>query len=150
MKFFKPLFYFLIACSFPAGGYCEDVRTVLIEKSMEQKIRSSQAVTEQFLKLLDEGKYDQSWDQGSHIFQNTITKKEWNMAMKKKRIPLGSPETRTLVDIRTATSPKNLPVGEYMVFFYNTVFSKKPGAHELVTLVLEKDDKWHVLTYEVE
>lgn len=116
---------------------------------LEKNVELSEMVTNNWLDMLDKGRYEDSWDKGSLMFRNTISKKEWKKAMDDMRKPLGSVLSRSVLDIRTSKDPKGLPAGDYMVFFYKTAFANKKEAHELVTLVQESDRQWRVLTYEV-
>jgi len=80
----------------------------------------------------------------------TIGKEEWIELEQATRKPLGKVISRDVVDERIAKNPKGLPVGNYMVLFYNTSFTNRKDAHELVTLMQESDGKWRVLTYHVD
>lgn len=119
------------------------------EGKMQKNITVSQEETLEWLKVLDEGKYSDSWDKGSLMFRNTIQKDEWIKAMDKLRKPLGAVVNRSNLDIRTSKDPKGLPAGDYMVYFYKTSFAHQKEAFELVTLVQESDGEWRVLTYQV-
>lgn len=105
-------------------------------------------VAAQWLKLLDDGRYNDSWDYASQIFQFTIKKDEWNKAQQKLRAPFGRLISRQLVQQSPAKDPKGLPKGNYMVLGYQSSFSNRPQVRELVTMVIESDGKWRVLTYQ--
>lgn len=105
-------------------------------------------VAAQWLKLLDDGRYDDSWDYASPIFQFTIKKNEWNKAQQKLRAPFGRLISRQLVQQMPAKDPKGLPKGDYMVLGYQSAFSNRPEVRELVTMVKDSDGKWRVLTYQ--
>lgn len=104
--------------------------------------------SENWLKLIDDHKYGESWDASSRIMQGTIKRAEWVQAMDSLRKPFGKVTSRTVLDQRTAKDPKGLPQGDYMVMFYSTNFANKQSAHELVTLFKE-GGTWKVLTYQV-
>lgn len=114
-----------------------------------QKLES-QEVAVKWLKLIDEGKYGDSWDVGSLTFRLTIPKKHWIALMQQIRAPLGDVKERKMVDQRPASNPKGLPKGDYMVLVFDTSFSEKQKGRELVTMVLESDGRWRVLTYQVQ
>ena len=120
-----------------------------INESLQKVVDKSQAATDSWLALIDGNKYAESWSQASLQFRNTIKQKEWIIAMQKIRSPLGPVVKRSIADVRTSTNPSGMPKGDYMVFYFNTAFKNKPKANELVTLVLESDGQWRVLTYEV-
>lgn len=117
--------------------------------NLQADLTASALAAQNWLKLVDDGQYDESWSQGSSIFQLTIQQDEWKQILDAMRKPLGSVISRKVVDQRTATNPKGLPAGDYMVMVYDTSFSGKSSAHELVTLVKGDDGQWRVLTYQV-
>jgi hypothetical protein len=104
---------------------------------------------EDFVRLIDQGRYAESWTRGAKLFQKTITQKEWSVALQLARQPLGAVRSRSLKDERPALDPKGLPKGPYMVVEYNTSFEKAPQSGELLTLMREADGTWKVLTYQV-
>lgn len=113
-------------------------------------LKNSAQAGERWLELLDEKKYPQSWETGSLTLKLTVPKKHWIALMEKIRKPLGSLTSRSVADQRKAQDPKGLPKGDYMVLLYRSSFSKKESVNELVTLVLESDGRWRVLTYQVQ
>lgn len=120
------------------------------QSSESANLTESVLAAQKWLSLLDKEKYSESWDTGSQLFQQTIPKEEWQKVMDAIRKPLGKVSSRDILDQRTANNPKGLPVGEYIVLFYNTSFAGKPAAHELVTLIKESNGQWKVLTYQVQ
>lgn len=111
------------------------------------KIEAAKTAAE-YVQLLDQRRYADSWGTGSLIFQRTISQKEWTVALDLARSRLGRAKERTLKDERIAWDPKGLPKGAYMVVEYDTSFEKAPNSGELLTLRLE-NGKWKVLTYQV-
>ena len=115
----------------------------------EQKILTDNAqAANAWLKLIDEGKFGESWDAGSKTFQLTIKRDEWIKAEEKLRKPLGTVVSRKLLQQLPKENPKGLPAGYYMVLIYETDFSNRPKANELLTMVLESDKQWRTLTYQ--
>lgn len=111
-------------------------------------IEGSNAAKEYVL-LLDQGRYAESWSKGAKIFQGTISQNEWKTALNMARSRLGRATARSLKDQKPAWNPRGLPPGPYMVVEFNTSFEKAPHSGELLTLMREKDGKWKVLTYQV-
>ncbi len=123
----------------PAAQYSTDQEQLNVQLSAQ--------AADQWLRLMDEGKYGDSWDAASNIFRFTIKRDEWIKAQEKLRQPLGQVISRKLVEQRVAKDPKGLPQGDYMVLYYKTQFANRPNASELITMVLSTDGKWKVLTY---
>lgn len=120
-----------------------------ISPELEKQLQAGEMTSKAWLDVVDKGQYNKSWEEMSSITKNTVKKDEWDKILTKTRKPLGAVKRRDVVDIRSATNPKNLPVGNYMVMVYNTSFAGKAEAHELVTLFLQ-DGQWRVLTYQVD
>ena len=121
-----------------------------VEAQEELQKLDSQEAALKWLKLMDEGRYNDSWDVASLTFRLTIPKKHWVALMRQIRTPLGDIKQRAVVEQRPALNPKGLPEGKYMVIYFETSFSEKSKANELVTLVLESDGQWRILTYQVQ
>ncbi|MCE2983091.1 MAG: DUF4019 domain-containing protein [Parachlamydia sp.] len=111
-------------------------------------IEAAQAA-KSYVEQLDKGDYSASWTKGDLLFQRTITQKEWVTALNLARKRLGNVRSRTLKDQRPAFDPAGLPKGPYMVVEYNTSFDKARNSGELLTLRRGADNKWRVLTYQV-
>lgn len=121
------------------------------EASVNQKtLTASSEAAGRWLTRVDQEDYDQSWKSGSLTFKLTIPQKHWATLLKSIRQPLGEVLARKMLEQRESKNPKGLPKGDYMVLFYETSFSKKKRAHELVTMVQESDGHWRVLTYQVQ
>ncbi len=114
----------------------------------QQNMKLSQLAADRWLKATDAGNYAEAWELSSNIFRFTVTREQWIKAQEKLRRPLGAVISRQLMNQRPAKDPQHLPAGDYMVLFYKTVFQNRPGAKELITMVLSTDDQWKVLTYE--
>lgn len=119
------------------------------EKDLQTRITLSGVAVENWLKIADGGNYEASWDAASDITHDRINKKDWERILQKTREPLGAVNKRSILDIRAAKDPKGMPAGDYVVYFYNTSFAKKPVGYELVTLYLQNGD-WKVVTYQVD
>ena len=117
--------------------------------NLEKNLTMSSIATKAWLDMVDKGRYGESWDAGSKLMRGTVKRNEWEKILTKTRKPLGEVKSRSILDQRTAKDPKNMPKGDYMVLFYNTSFSNKPLAYELITLFLESDGQWRVITYNV-
>lgn len=115
----------------------------------QQDLKDSAAVSLAWLESIDNGQYDQSWDAGSPLFKQTISKSEWVMFLQSIRKPMGTLISRKVVDERTAKNPPGLPNGDYMVMVYKTSFTNNKDSDEVVTLMKGSDGQWRILTYQV-
>jgi uncharacterized protein DUF4019 len=114
-----------------------------------EDLQQGTAAGDAWLKLVDQGRYENSWEIGALSFQLTISKKEWNKALEAMRKPLGTVVSRQLLEQRVAYNPKGLPQGEYLVLYYKTAFSNRADANELLTLQKQNNGQWKLLTYHV-
>lgn len=92
-----------------------------------------------WLTLLDEGRWDESYQATSASFRELNTLQVWATVSEKARTPLGAVVSRTFV------SQENLPAPPdgYEVVKFRTRFANKPAALETVTLRRE-DGSWRV------
>lgn len=104
----------------------------------------------EWLKLIDQGQYDASWNAASVTLQLTLNQDAWHKYLNLVRKSLGSVKQRTLVGESLAPNPDKLPAGEYELLLYQTTFNGSTTAHdELVSMVLGHDGKWRPVIYQV-
>jgi hypothetical protein len=108
---------------------------------------AAQAKAEAWLKLVDEAKYDASWDQAAAFFKRAIAKDQWRQAASAAREPLGKVRARTLKSRQHSTTLPGAPDGSYVVIQYDTSFEKKAAAVETITPMLDADGTWRVSGY---
>ncbi|TCM04721.1 DUF4019 domain-containing protein [Sphingomonas sp. PP-CC-3G-468] len=96
--------------------------------------------------LLDDGKWDASWQSAATTFRAQLTLAQWTTTIRSVRQPLGGAASRTL---QSAAQSKTLPgvlAGDYQVLQFQTSFATKPDAIE--TVVLSREQKgWRVSGY---
>jgi len=100
-----------------------------------------------WLKLVDDGKYKESWENAAEYFKNSLTSAQWEQAVSPVRQPLGKVRKRTVKSKDYRTVLPGAPDGEYVVIQYATSFKNKSSAVETVTPMLDKDGTWRVSGY---
>jgi hypothetical protein len=100
---------------------------------------------QRWLSLVDDQKYEESWNQASSMFRNEVTKEQWIAALKRSREPLGSVGSRTRTRLEFSKALRGAPDGNYAIIHFSTTFNGK-GATERLTLVME-DGKWQMAAY---
>ena len=118
--------------------------TVFADEASEKKAAAS---AEAWLKLVDSGKYAESWDAASELFKAAGEKEQWRKSLTAVRKPLGKVLQRKLKAKQFMTSLPGAPDGKYVVIQYDTSFENKKTAVETVTPMLDKDGKWRVSGY---
>ena len=119
-------------------------QTVLADEAAE---KSAQAAAKQWLALVDQGKYAESWHGAAAYFKNAVTEKRWLESIKGAREPLGKLISRRLLSAAFTTSLPGAPDGQYVVIQYATSFENKASAVETVTPMRDPDQKWRVSGY---
>ena len=104
---------------------------------------------EQWIVLVDDGQYEQSWKEAAKIFQDAVASPDWQKKAQTDRTQLGQKQTRKLKDIKVAATLKGLPAGQYVQVKYQSSFANKKVALETITAVLEPDGNWRVAAYSV-
>jgi hypothetical protein len=120
----------------------------MLSTHAEQKPEElAQKSAEAWLALTDSGKYAESWDQASSLFQSKVTKEKWVDMLQSTRDPLGALQSRKLTSASYKKNPPNAPEGEYVRLTYDASFEKLPSATETVAMILDKDGKWRATGY---
>ena len=123
----------------PLGG-----RRAAAESSPEDL---AQTATESWLKLVDDGKYGESWARSAKLFQGAVSRDDWEKALSGTRSPLGKVVSRKVRARRYAEHLPGAPDGKYVVIQLDTVFEHKAAAVETVTPMLDPDGVWRVSGY---
>lgn len=95
----------------------------------------------QWLVLVDDKNYAQSWSQAGKAFQNRQKAEAWAATAGAKRGPLGAVASRDLKSV-------DLGKANIAVIKYDTVFAHKSAAVETVTLAFENGG-WTVTDYSI-
>jgi hypothetical protein len=96
----------------------------------------------QWLVLVDDKNYTQSWSEAGKAFQGRAKTDAWAKEAGEKRAPLGAVANRGLKSI-------DLSRNNIAVIRYDTAFARKAAAVETVTLAFE-NGSWSVTDYSVE
>src|SRR5512136_2370152 len=108
---------------------------------------AAQAVADSWLKLLDEGQYEASWEQAAKPLKAAIGKDEWTKGCGGARQPLGKLVSRKLKSRQYTEQLPGVPDGKYVVIQYDSVFEQKASAVETVTPMVDSDGAWRVSGY---
>jgi hypothetical protein len=116
-----------------------------------QDVAAKREIAEQaarsWLALVDNAKYEQSWQEAASFFQSKVSKEDWERALQQVRAPLGAAGTRTLLGALYQTDVPNAPKGEYVILQYKTEMAGSGPVIETITPMLDKDGKWRVSGY---
>ena len=117
--------------------------------SMASEEKEAQALTaaKEWLALVDEGIYGDSWEAAAVYFKRAITKEKWEQMLTAVRSPLGNSVSRELSSKTYTQSLPGAPDGEYVVIQFATSFENKKSAIETITPMLDNDGEWRVSGY---
>lgn len=116
-------------------------------RAEEKPEQLAQAAAEQWLGLVDEGKFEESWQSAAAYFKNAVPEAQWKGALDTFRKPLGNVVFRKLKNARYTKTAPGAPDGEYVILQFDTSFANKRQAVETITPMLDKDGKWRVSGY---
>jgi len=117
-----------------------------LAQAAEDKARFA---AEQWIVLVDDGQYEESWKEAAKAFQEAVTSADWQKKAETDRTQFGQKQTRKLKDIKTTPTVKGMPAGQYVQVKYQSSFANKKVALETITAVLESDGNWRVAAYSV-
>jgi hypothetical protein len=105
------------------------------------------AVSDAWLKLIDDGKYNDAWDQTGKWFQNSTSKDAFAKQTAAIRTAMGPLISRKTTKSDYTTKIPEGPNGDYVIMHYDTAFKATSDGMEEVTLEHEKDGTWKPLGY---
>ena len=110
---------------------------------------TSQAETaaDQWLALIDSGKYGESWDQAATLFKAALPREQWVSAMQSMRTQLGVTNARSRTTSTYTRTLPGAPAGEYVVIQFQSDFANKNGAIETVTPMEDEKGVWKISGY---
>jgi hypothetical protein len=106
----------------------------------------AQKASEQWLALLDNGKFGESWDAASAGFKHKVSRDAWESQLT-NRAALGKLISRKLMKAELLPDLPDIPPGQYVRVLYHSSFENMKSAVELVIPILDNDGKWRVSNY---
>ena len=101
---------------------------------------------EAWVRLIDSGKFEDSWTEASTFFRSQVPRDRWTGMVKGVRAPLGLVKSRTVKNVTTAKSLPGAPDGDYTVIQYQTSFQNKATAVETLTVMMD-GGRWRAAGY---
>jgi hypothetical protein len=134
----------VIVC-FVAIGLILGSTAVMAARSDREKAAIASA--EKWLRIVDRGKYSESWEESSEYFKQAVQQDQWEQAVQAVREPLGELISRKVKSATYTTSLPGAPDGEYVVIKFSTSFENKKSGIETVTPRMDNDGVWRVSGY---
>jgi hypothetical protein len=101
---------------------------------------------EAWLRLIDSGKYADSWKEASTYFRVRVSEKAWVTMVQGARSTFGARVSRKLQNITFTKTLPGAPDGSYAVMVFQTSFQNKANAAEQLTVVAD-GDQWRAAGY---
>ncbi len=113
----------------------------------EYRQAAARLATESWLKVVDAGEYQASWEQAAKLFKGAVTQEQWVQVAKGTRAPLGKLVSRKVKSRQYTEKLPDAPDGEYVVIQFDSAFENKASAVETATPMLDPDGVWRVSGY---
>jgi Protein of unknown function (DUF4019) len=123
--------------------------SVLPNLAQAQDKVQAQKAAEEWLSLVDAGKYGESWDSASQAFKAAVSRSDWIKQVTAARRPLGKLVSRKRTKADLIKNPPNSTPGDYVGIQYRSSFQNLSSAVETVVPMLDPDGKWRVSGYVV-
>ena len=99
-----------------------------------------------WLVLIDNGQYQQSWQQTDSLFKQAMPQSNWSNVLKQVRVPLGKVILRKNLSLMKYYSLPGTPDGEYVIIQFQSQFINKE--HTIETISLSKNSgQWQPIGY---
>jgi len=131
-------------------GFVLSGTTLVAEEKEKDRNKVAIAAAEKWLRIVDEEKYAESWQETAELFKRSVTADQWRQALDGTRKPLGKQIARKVKKSSYVTSVPGGPDGQYVIIEFAASFENKKTAIETVTPMLEKDGVWRVAGYYIE
>ena len=119
---------------------------IVFAQAPEDKARFA---AEQWIVLVDDGQYQESWKEAAKLFQDAVTSSDWESRAKTDRSQLGQKQSRKLKELKATSAVKGLPAGQYYQVKYQSSYEKRKLATETIIAVMEADGTWKVASYSI-
>jgi hypothetical protein len=106
----------------------------------------SDAQAREWVALIDEERWGESWDRASDTFRSQISRADWASSVASVREPMGALEARELRTVSRVTEIPGVSAGDYEVLQFQTDFKNRQEAIEIVILSHE-GLVWKVVGY---
>jgi hypothetical protein len=121
------------------------------KKPDQQRIDDSTIAAMNFLELVDQGDYEQSWQVAADYLKQQVPLEQWKEKIIAVRTAAGKNISRKeKSNFYTKEQREGLPAGEYIVYVFASKFENAADVTETITVMLGTDDIWRVAGYFIE
>jgi hypothetical protein len=132
---------------FACAGSALPVLLLFVSIATAQQNQPAIDAAREWVSLIDEGKYAESWAKAGALFQDSISRQDWVNSLNMVRAPLGEVVSRKLKNTANVTSLPGAPEGNYLIMEFDTSFRNKSATIETITAARQADGKWQIVGY---
>jgi len=114
--------------------------------NIEVSQAASIAYGQEWLGLVDNQNWSESWNSAGSFFRSKVSEKTWPSTILSVRDPLGALQSRSILKVTKATSLPDAPDGEYELIEFQSDFANKRGAIETLVL-MQEGHTWKTVGY---
>ncbi|MCZ8529417.1 DUF4019 domain-containing protein [Alteromonas sp. PRIM-21] len=100
-----------------------------------------------WLRLIDSGEYEQSWQESAAIFRSNISQAKWAEALQLVRKPLGDLKNREFALAQAPSSLPGLPKGNYLILSFSTQFTESTSMNVETLSMVEVNGEYKAIGY---
>jgi len=108
---------------------------------------AAEQAAKDWLALVDQGRYGESYEQASQSFRVAVGRDEWAAKAGAARARAGKLVSRRLSRATETRNPPGAARGDYVFVVYNSSFASLKSAIETVVTMRDQDGKWRVVNY---
>ena len=117
-------------------------------KAVSFSIIPATTAARDWLKLMDQDKFAQCWQQASVLVRKSVNEKDFVESAKRSRLPLGSLIKREITMVEPKTKLPGSPKGKYVIATFKAKFHNKADpVTEILMLQVDPDNQWRVAGY---
>jgi hypothetical protein len=109
---------------------------------------AAREAAEKWLKLLDQGDYEEAFEWEAQDFRMTRTQNQFVRYMQARRVPFGHTLSRSFIGAANIHKFVGVPEGDYESIIFKTAFENKSPTAERVILVRQSVG-WRVIDYRI-
>ena len=146
-RFLRTAALLLVSLALRGGLHAQDTASSPTPAIQNGGEIAAKAAADIWLALVDDGRYESSYQTAAGTFQTLVTRDQWVKLAGSGRNLLGKARSRAVKDTKFSTTMPGAPDGQYVVVHYAASFEKKASATETVTVLLDSDGQWKVCGY---
>jgi uncharacterized protein DUF4019 len=123
------------------------ISSVAMAQAKEQAEKAAEESAGAWLKLIDAGKYGESWTEAASFFKGAVPQDAWKQQLAAVRGPLGRVLSRKLKTKTYTQKAPGAPDGKYVIIQYETRYEHKAESVETLTSMLDHDGRWRTAGY---